>query len=806
MWVSLSASQETKHPIVIDKSMAPNFYVSATMLRPHKETDFDTPIRLFGVQSVKVVNPQSILHPKIVMPDELHPQQPFTVKISERDRKPMTYTLAIVDEGLLDITNFKTPHPWAAMNKKEALGVKTWDMFDDVIGAFGSNFRSIMSIGGDEALRKASGKEKRFNPAVKFIGPFTSNGGSKTHRITLPNYVGSVRVMVVAAQNGCYGHTDKTVKVTSPLMQLSSMPRTLANCDTVTVPVNIFVMDKDLKNVSVNIQADGPIKVLGKQSCNLVFKKPGEQLTNFCIACDNNTEGKGRIILTATGNGHISKDTTYIDVTNPMPNVIESVRKTLEAKSSTDFSWTPRRKETVSLQIASLPIPNFKGIALFMESYPHLCTEQLSSKALFMLYGRRFLNSDTRSKCDNELPRAIKYLQSRQIANGGFIYWPGQAEENEWVTSMAGLALAEASRQGFRIDRDVYTKWQAYQEKKSRDYRHSLHTDLTQAFRLYSLAIAGNPQTSAMNRLRESKQLSQTAAYCLAAAYAESGRKDAAMKLIERAERAEPTKSSDMFWSAFRNYAIELDALALSDQSAKALSYARKIAAYCNGTTYVTQDIAFSTIAINHLADIVGTQSIFVKVAEKGQLPKSIIDNGCLRELQLNTQSGNIEVTNLNDKGNLELSFMTSYQPEADATINSLANGLKMSISYVNLKGQPISIKGLKQDSEFKARIEVTNLIKDVENMALTYAIPSGWEIWNNRLYGSESKSYDNCDIRDSSVSFYFGIKKGESKIFEVRMRAAYLGNYLLPPTVCEDMYNPNYRAIIANRRLSVIQ
>ena len=806
MWVSLSATKETKYPIVIDKNMAPNFYVSATLLRPYKETDFDTPIRLFGVQSVKVVNPQSILHPEIVMPDELHPQQPFTVKISERDRKPMTYTLAIVDEGLLDITNFKTPRPWVAMNKKEALGVKTWDMFDDVIGAFGSNFRSIMSIGGDEALRKAAGKEKRFNPAVKFIGPFTTNGGSKTHRITLPNYVGSVRVMVVAAQNGCYGHTDKTVKVTSPLMQLSSMPRTLANCDTVTVPVNIFVMDKDLKNVSVNILTDGPIKVLGKQSCNLGFKEQGEQLTNFCIACDNNTEGKGRIILTATGNGHISKDTTYIDVTNPMPDIIESVGKILAAKSSTNFLWEPRNKGKVSLQIASLPMPNFNGIALFMESYPHLCSEQLSSKAIFMLYGRRFLNSEARSKCENELPRVIKFLQSRQIANGGFVYWPGQTDENEWVTSMAGLVLAEASRQGFRIDRDVYNKWQAYQEKKSRDYKYSLNTDLTQAFRLYSMAIAGKSQTSAMNRLRESKQLSQTAAYCLAATYAESGRKDVAMKLIERAEREESTKSSDMFWSAIRNYAIELDALALSDQSAKALPLARKIEDYCTATTYVTQDIAFSTIAINHLADIVGTQDISVKVAEKGQFPKSITDNGCLRELQLNTQSGNVEVTNLNDKGNLELSFMTSYQPEADATINSLANGLKMSISYVDLKGQPISIKGLKQDSEFKARITVANLINDVENMALTYAVPSGWEIWNNRLYGSESKSYDNCDIRDSSVSFYFGIKRGESKTFEIRMRAAYLGNYLLPPTVCEDMYNPNCRAIIANRRISVTQ
>lgn len=806
MWVTLSATNETKYPIVIDRSMAPNFYVSATLLRPHKGTDFDTPVRLYGVQAVKVVDPQSFLHPEITMPEELHPQQPFTVKVSERNRKPMTYTLAIVDEGLLDITDFKTPRPWAAMNKKEALGVKTWDMFDDVIGAFGSNFRSIMSIGGDEALRKAAGKEKRFNPAVIFIGPFTTDGGTRTHKITLPNYVGSVRVMVVAAQDGRYGQTDKTVKVTSPLMLLASMPRTLANCDAVTVPVNVFVMDRSLKKVSVNIQADGPIKIMGSSSRSLDFKEPGEKLTDFRIICDSHTEGKGRIILTATGNGRITKDTTYIDVHNPMPNVMETVAKTIPANGATNFSWKPRKQGKVTLQIASLPMPDFNGIALFMESYPHLCTEQLSSKAIFMLYGRGFLDADTRTKCNKELPCIIKWLQSRQIANGGFVYWPGQETENEWVTSMAGLILAEASHQGFRIDRDIYEKWESFQEKKSRDYRYSLDSDLTQAFRLYSMAVAGKPETSAMNRLRESKQLSQIAAYCLAAAYAETGRKDVAMKLIARAERTVASRSCDMFWSVIRNYAIELDALALSGQSAKALSIARKIADRCNGSTYVTQDIAFSTMAMEHLAELMGTKSLSVKVAEKGKTPKTIADNGCLRELQLDAQCGNVKVTNLNDKGSLVVSLLSYYRPDADVIIPSTAKGLKMSLCYVDLKGRPIAIKKLKQDAEFKAKITVTNLSNDVENMALTYGIPSGWEIWNSRMYGGDSQKYDNCDIRDSSVNFYFGMKKGETKTFEVRLRAAYLGTYLLPPVVCEDMYDPGCRAIISNRCVAVAQ
>lgn len=806
MWVNLSADKETKHPVSVDESMTPNFYVSATLLRPHKETDFDTPIRLFGIQSAKVVNQQSILHPEIEMPDELHPQQTFTVKVSERDRKPMTYTLAIVDEGLLDITNFRTPRPWEAMNKKEALGVKTWDMFDDVIGAFGSNFRSIMSIGGDEALRKAAGKEKRFNPVVKFIGPFTTDGGSRSHRICLPNYIGSVRVMVVAAQNGSYGSADKTVKVSSPLMVLPSIPRNLANCDTLAVPANIFVSDKNLKDVTVNIDVAGPLSIIGAKSSKLKFREPGEQMTKFLVVCDRLKEDKGRIILTASCNGQIFRDTTCVEISNPMPNVIETAEKPLEAGKSIDFTWTQKQSGVVSLQVASMPMPIFSGIASYMESYRHLCSEQLSSKLLFMLYGRRFLASDSQIKCEKEIPLLIKTILLRQTSEGGFVYWPGELNENEWVTSMAGLALTEAARQGFRIDNGAYGKWLRYQEKKAHEYKYSFETDLNQAFRLYSMAVAAKPQISAMNRMRESKRLSQTAAYCLASAYSEAGRKDVAAKLIERAAGSKTSASSSMFSTTARDRAIELEALTLSGQKSKAFRTGRKVAKDYNAASYVTQDIAFATIAMNHLADIVGCSPISIKIAEMGQRPMSISDNACLREIGLNGRSGRVTVTNHNDKGVLDLSLSHSYKPEADAIIKPSAQGMTVYVSYTDTKGSPISVKQLKQGTDFKARIIVTNLGPDVDNMALSYSIPSGWEIWNDRLNKPSALNCDNCDIRDSSINYYFAMKRGETKTFEVRLRAAYLGNYLMPSTICEAMYNPACRAITASRRVIVKQ
>ncbi|MCH5229494.1 MAG: hypothetical protein J1F12_05805 [Muribaculaceae bacterium] len=803
LWVSLSGKNETKYPLKIEKSMAPNFYITATMLRPHKETDFDTPIRLFGVEPLTVVDPNSILHPVIEMPEELHPQEQFTVKIKEKDNKPMTYTLAIVDEGLLDITNFKTPRPCVAFNQREALGVKTFDMFDDVIGAFVSNFRSILSVGGDAALRRAAGKEKRFNPAVMFLGPFTNMAGVKIHKITLPNYVGSVRVMVIAGHEGSYGNSDKTVKVTSPLMLLSSLPRTLANCDTVVMPVNVFAMDKDMRNVTLNIQTEGPVKVSGKSSQNINFKETGEQLVNFKLICDKSKEGKARIIVKAIGNGHEISDTTFIAVSHLMPRVIDTQEKVLFAGKSEELFWHPNSNGIVSLQLATMPTLNFSAINIFMESYPHLCTEQLSSKAIFMLFGREFLNETQRQQCEKELPRIIKAIQTRQTENGGFVYWPGYGDVNNWVTTMAGIVLTEADRQGFRIDKSCFEKWKKYQENSSRNYRYSSDTDLIQAFRLYSLTYANSPVTAAMNRLKESKKLSRTAAYCLASAYAETGRKDVAEKLIERAERSEEIKSCDWFYSPTRDMAIKLEAYTLCRMTDKALPIARKVASNCTGNNYVTQDIAFATIAMNELSKVMGKDSPCAVLYETGKSPLRIADFKTLKEFNLDSKSGKVKIEN-NGKGTLEVSLVNSYIPDATQIVKANAKGLKMNISYVDLEGKPISITTLKQDTEFKARITVTNLGDDVQNMALTYAIPSGWEIWNERLYGYSDAYDDYIDIRDNSSNFYFAIKGGSSKTFDVKLRAAYQGNYMLPSTICEDMYNPNCRAITSNKRVSV--
>ena len=802
VWVPLSESKETDYRLVVDQTMAPNFYVTATMVRPHNTTDFDTPLRLFGVQSVKVLNPGSVLRPVITMPERLKPQQTFTVSVSEQNNRPMTYTLAIVDEGLLDISNFLTPRPWVAMNRKQALGVKTWDMFYDVIGAFGSNFRSVLSVGGDEALRKAVSKEKRFNPVVMFVGPVTLQGGTQTHTLTMPNYVGSARVMVVAAHNGSYGHADKTVGVSAPLMAVPTYPRTLANADTVNVPVNVLAMDNTLSSVDLRLTVDGPAKVVGAKHKRLLLNKADNGLACFKVVASAAGQGKARFIVTATGNGLTVRDTTFVEVANPMPRIVEAECKSVAAQSEAEFELKQGYADAV-LQLSPTPSLNFRSIELFMESYPHLCTEQLASKALFMLHGRDFLDKESENRCEKELPRVLKTLADRQLSSGGLAYWASEDKENTWATSLAGMAFAEACRQGFRVDETALKNWRTYQENTARSYRHSAGSDLDQGLRLYSLALAGFAPPAPMNRLRESKELTRAAAYSLACAYAETGRTDVAIKLIERAETARNELNGGSFYTPGVADALALQAYSMCGLDSKALKVARNVSERFSSASYVTQDVALATMVMRTFNTSASAGACSAQISVDGNTLFSISDFVNLKSVRIPAHGRRVRVVNPGSKP-LELMLTSSHVPSVDRIAEEQSKGLSVRVTYADRFGKRLKVDRVKQNDEFKALITVVNVSgHDIDNAALSFGIPAGWEIVNT--IGSQVRAED-CyrDIRDNAANHYFAISQGETKRFEVKLRAAVEGNYLLPPTVCEDMYDAECCARTASGRVAV--
>lgn len=168
----------------------------------------------------------------------------------------MTYTVAVVDEGLLGLTRFKTPNPWESFFAREALGVRTWDVYDMVLGAYGGELERILSIGGDAGINRKAAQDRanRFKPVVLHLGPFQlGRGGKAKHQIKIPNYIGAVRTMVVASGEGAYGSVEKMTPVKKPLMILATLPRVLGPGETLKLPVNVFAMESKVKNVNVSV-------------------------------------------------------------------------------------------------------------------------------------------------------------------------------------------------------------------------------------------------------------------------------------------------------------------------------------------------------------------------------------------------------------------------------------------------------------------------------------------------------------------------------------------------------------------------
>ena len=801
-WVKTSADKEAAFGLKVTKDMAPNFYVHATLLQPHSQTLNDLPVRMYGIQGAEVIDNNSILHPLIEVADEILPQKEFTVKVKEQNGRPMTYTLAIVDEGLLDINGFKTPNAWRTMNMREALGVKTWDLYDNVIGAYAGKFTSVLSIGGDEALRAAAGKEKRFNPVVKFMGPFTTDGRSKTHKITLPMYVGSVRVMVVAAQNGAYGSAEKNVTVRSPLMVISTLPRVLSSGDKVNMPVNLFVTKDDIKEVDLSVSVEGPVKLAGAASQKVKFTSEGEQIIDFALECDPVATGMAKITVKACSGTHTASETINIMVKNPHEMIVDTQQKLLGAGEA-KFVWNADNTGSVTLEMSTLPSINLDKLYSFVKNYSHYCTEQLSSRAMFLLYGRKFLSAEKQAAAEQMIRKILKEIASRQLSDGGFRYWKNSASAHEWATSMAGEAMTEALNQGFAVASGTYQKWIDYQIAQSKSYSHSTKNagDLIQAYRLYTLALAGKEQTAYMNRLKEAKKISEQAKYRLAAAYYIAGRTSVAEDVLAK-ESVITDGDYSTFWSELRDDAMKLETLVLMGMISDAMPLAQSIASDFSAQYCSTQEVAFVAPAFSRLADVVDDIASSVTVSYEGS-SKEFKNVKGVKTLEIPAAAGAVTIRNASEQS-IYLSLTSQRQPSAQETIQAKADGAEISLIYTDINGKPIDVKTLKQGDEIYADIKVRlDAGASSESMALTFKVPSGWEIWNERINNLQQTN-ERTDIRDDRVNWYFSLRSNEEKTFRVKLRAAYEGEYIMPSTIVEDMYRADCRAYTASCKVKI--
>ena len=830
-WVNLNKGSETKYRMKITDKMAPNIYLHISLLQPHAATA-DLPIRMYGVMPVFVTNKTSVLTPVITVQDVLRPETEFEVKVKEQNGKPMTYTLAIVDDGLLDLTNFKTPDPWNEFYAREALGIRTYDMFDYVMGAYAGKLGALLGIGGDGELNNSANKANRFKPVVIHIGPFTLNArAEQKHTLQLPPYVGSVRVMVVAGQNGAYGNADKTVSVRAPLMLLSSLPRVLSSGEKIALPVNVFAMEDNVRNVTVKVETTGKLKAINGNSKSVTFSKPGDETVYFDMQTGAET-GVETVTVTATGGGHTSSETIEIDVRNPNPPVIQYENRLLEKGQSAEFAYAldeVYEGNWVKVEMSRIPSVDLSRRYDYLYDYRHYCTEQLTSRALPLLFLQELKDLDTKETelVKKNVTEAINSLYRRQLSNGGFCYWEGQSYIYEWVTSYAGSFLAMAKERGYQVNTDVLNKWISFQRGIAQNWRTNdkannrysyQQSDFMQAYCLYSLALAGAPEMAAMNRLKETANLSLQARWRLAAAYAISGKQDAANELVFNASNliTPYTSNNPTFGSSERDEAMILETLALMGKNEEAFRQAQKVSKNLTGERYFnTQSTAYAMVAMGQFATKASGKFDFDwYINDRKQTQVDAKKAVFQQQLPVNPSSGKVKVENKSD-GLLYFSLATKTRPIIDR-LPAEAEGLKLDITYTDMSGTPIDATNLQQGTDFFAVVKISNISgrTGYTDVALTHIIPSGWEIYNERMVAASTSESDSQsskrtvftfqDIRDDCVLTYFDLPVSSSKEIKVRLQASYKGEFVLPAILCEAMYDTSARARTTAGRVSV--
>lgn len=823
-WVDIQQG-ETNFSFDASSEMSPNIHVHVSLMQPHDQTINDMPMRLYGVTSLQVDDPGTHLHPVISMPDVLVPGEPVSIRVSEKNNRSMTFTLAMVDEGLLDLTRFQTPDAWRTFYAREALGVRTWDIFDYVMGAFGTRLERYISIGGDDALApgEVDPLANRFKPVVKYFGPYTVEGETREINFIMPQYIGSVKTMVVAGFDGAFGKEEKISSVKKPLMVLATLPRVLGPEETVSLPVSVFAGAIPQRNVRIDIAVTGPVAIKGDRSRSMTILPDSDTTMAFDLSVRQEI-GVATVEVTATAGNLKATDVIEIQVRNSNVSVTRVEELVLGERKSLNASFTPFGMEgtnTAMLEVSSMPPINLGSRMRYLLQYPHGCIEQTTSAVFPQLYldQVKTLNEAEKHVIQRNVKAGIERLRSFAQSDGGFGYWPGPAEASDsWGTSYGGHFLLEAQMKGYYVPGDLLGRWKTFQRNQANAWRRNdnyYNSDLLQAYRLYTLALAGDPETGAMNRLREEGKLSATAAWTLASAYAIAGQKEAAKKLIQNLSAivAPYRELSYSYGSHIRDKALILETLVLLEDRVKSFEVLKEISASLADQGYwmSTQETAVCLRAV----------SLFAGKQKRGELTfdysigkgKTVTASTGLPLVQIpipvsGLKSHQVKIEN-KSQGILFTRVITSGLPSR-GNESEESNNLLMEINYVDADGKTIDPTRLEQGTEFVAEVTVRHpgVRRTYENLALSQVFPSGWEINNLRLSGDEeflkTSGFTYQDIRDDRVFTYFNLAPQQSKTFRVSLTASYAGDYYLPGVNCETMYDPGIYARKKGRAVTV--
>ncbi len=825
-----SASME----LTVTNDHLPNIYIDATAFR--KSGDMSIPLTVaHGVVSLKVDDASAKLHVAISAPEKSRSgvKQTFTVKTAPGAE----VTVAVVDEGILQITDYKTPDPFSWFYQKRALGVTSYDVY----ALLYPELRRSSSPAGGEAYDLS----RRINPLTgdrvklisKWSGLLKANpSGECTFTIDIPQFSGALRVMAVAYKGKQFGSAEKTMKVADPVVISMSLPRFLSPGDNCVVAVSMTNTTAKGGNATVQLSSTGPASVVGKSSTSANLKAGAEEIAVFTVNAD---KGIGGATITATVNALGQKFTQQIEIpVRPAAGLTFITGSgSVAAGSAKTFKATsdlyPKGIKS-SLILSNSPAVEFAKNLDYLVRYPYGCLEQTVSAAFPQLYladitkmfpavaGRNFNQGGSPGY---NVQQAILKIENMQLYNGGLSLWPQGGSVDWWSTAYAAHFLIEAKAAGYEVNRkmlDATLKFlvQKVKEREMETYfyiENGIRKSKSIARReilysVYILALADMAPVSTMNYYKSLlASLSSEGRYLLASAYMLAGDVKSFRKVLPNVFGTE--KAINEFGGSYSSYlrdrSIALNALLQSDpdnpqigELLKSISIEMKNARY-----YSTQETAFALLAIGKHARKAKLSEISAQIKVDGK-PVGEFKN---KNIQLAADINNKSVTiTASGKGTLyyyyELSGVKLTPPAADVD-----NYLMVRRRFLDRNGNSLNSNNFKQNDLIVVEITAKSQTgMNVENVAITDILPACFEIENSRLVAEREMDFtknrsvpEYTDIRDDRISFFTALN-GTAKTFYYTVRAVSKGTFVIGAVSADAMYNGEYHSYSGSGKVTV--
>jgi uncharacterized protein YfaS (alpha-2-macroglobulin family) len=828
----------------VPKNLATNAMLSATLVRPL--TAGQSRFFAYGQVSLEKDRAQNHLEVSLAEPPKLTPGSKTTIKIKLQDPSgapsPGEVAIALVDEGILSLNGYRIPEPGPYFLASRSLLSHLYEIRDLLLPLEEKIYPFLTPGGGDERAGLFSPFQRRqellttFAPTV-VIGP----DGLGEVQLDIPEYSGLGRLTIVASHESSYGYLEEKMPIVRAVTVEPNLPLALAPTDRLEVPVRVYLAPSAVKSpITLSLSFKGPLSLaeepqgFSQGSVTLDLNPGDSRVFNLKLKALSElgevAAGPAELVVTGQYQGQTFSQAATTVVRPPYPRLTRSLTGVVTGPLTT---LTPPSQDFLagttkgSFSLAAGPWVSANRASAYLTEYPYGCLEQTVSKAFAFLaaptLGR--LSQKQELIVKDGLIEAVKRLATSQTVLGGLSFWPGGSEIYEWGTVYAAHFLTEAKKEielpsGLLEDALGYLKnylRSGVERRSESDSYYSEYVLATKAYALYVLALNGEYRDGWINALEErSPGLSVSARINLAAAKSLKAGSSAFLGALDNFKLPDLASVSlaeyrSSLESEERNAALLLLAWATVDPLATrtkelAAAVAKNGAA---GQWRTTQENAMALWALASYLKM--AKSLEPYVAELTTAEAAVLGQGS--EMDMATISSP-ELTAALDK-DLTLKVQGAGRPWYALTVSGvptlapepIASGLKVAKTWT-VDGRIFSLSdGAAPDVTLAKGQKVTVAITlesptKTQNVVVADLLPGGLEALNPRL-DDESQTSARAEVREDRVIAIIDQLNGSATISYV-LSAVTAGEFVLPPTVAEGMYQPEKKAVTPTGRLKV--